>query len=153
MYINKLVYYLYKSIGYKVNLGNNEDIIINELVNNYFRTIKNNIIDNNSKIIIVGVIPTTKQNDYEKLHGPILHEYPFIWSEGDRVRFTYKVNKLLEEMSNNNNYIYFNPYIYYTLPDGTLNHNLSDTTVHLGDNLFFLEKFIDLYKKINNGVE
>ena len=135
-------------IQQQIKLGRNEDDIINELVNNYFKTIKNNTMDNNIKIIIVGVIPPTKQNDYEILHGPILHEYPFVGSDEDRVRYTNKVNKLLEVMSNNNNYIYFNPYSYYTREDGTLKHELSDSIVHVGDNSFFLEKFVELYSTL-----
>jgi hypothetical protein len=128
----------------QINNGMNEDDIINELVNNYFITIKNNI-DKINKIIVVGVIPPTKQNDYEILHGPILHEFPFVGKDEDRVRYTNKVNKKLEEQSNINNYIYFNPYDYYTRDDGTLKFELSDNNVHLGDNLHFLEKFYDLY--------
>lgn len=135
-------------IQQQIKLGRNEDDIINELVNNYFKTIKNNTMDNNIKIIIVGVIPPTKQNDYEILHGPILHEHPFVGSDEDRVRYTNKVNKLLEVISNYNNYIYFNPYSYYTREDGTLKHELSDSTVHLGDNSFFLEKFVELYSTL-----
>ena len=88
------------------------DDVIQELVNNYIRTIQNNTIDIDVKIIIVGVIPPTKQNDYE-----ILHEFPFVGTDEDRVRYTNKVNKLLEEISNYNNYIYFNPYSYYTRDD------------------------------------
>ena len=134
----------------QINLGKHEDDIIDELVNNYIRTIQNNTIDMDVKIIIVGVITPTKQCDYEKIHGPILHDFPFIGSDEDRVRYTNKVNKLLQELSDHNNYIYFNPYYYYTRPDGTLKHELSDKTVHLGDNSFFLERFMDLYEKIGN---
>ena len=136
----------------QINLGKNEDDIINELVNNYIRTIKNNIIDMDIKIIIVGIIPPTKQYDYEILHGPVLHAFPFVGTDDDRVRYTNKVNKLLEEISNNNNYFYFNPYSYYTRLDGTLKHELSDRTVHLRDTSFFLEKFIDLYATIGLNV-
>jgi hypothetical protein len=127
--------------------GKDEDNIINELVEKYFLTIKNNICIE-CKIIIVGIIPPTKQNDYESLHGPILHEFPFIGTDEDRVKYTYKMNKKLEELSIINNYIYFNPYEYYTRQDGTLNYELSDKTVHLGNNSYFLEKFIDLYTYI-----
>jgi hypothetical protein len=132
----------------QIDTGKNEDEIINELVNNYIRTIKNNIVNEKIKIIIVGVIPPTKQNDYEILHGPVLSGFPFEGSDEDRVRYTNKVNMLLEELSNLNNYIYFNPYSYYTRTDGTLKHELSDLTVHLRENSYFLEKFVDLYKKI-----
>jgi len=133
----------------QINLGVNEDAIINELVSNYFKTIKNNIINIDAKIIIVGVIPPTKQYDCEIINGPIVHEFPFVGSDEDRVRYTNKVNKLLEELSIINNYIYFNPYYYYERPDGTLKHELSDSIVHLGNNSFFLEKFIELYTKIS----
>ena len=136
------------NIQKQINLGINEDEIINKLVNNYFETIKNNTTNLNIKIIIVGVIPPTKQYDYDILHGPILHEFPFVGSDEDRVRFTDKVNKLLEELSISNNYIYFNPYSYYTREDGTLKHELSDSIVHIGDNSFFLKKFIELYSTL-----
>lgn len=123
------------------NTGRNEDEIINELVHKYFLTIRNNVVQK-CKIIIVGIIPPTKQTDYEIIHGPILHEFSFIGTDGDRVRYTNKVNTKLEEYAHINNYIYFNPYAFYTRPDGTLKHELSDTTVHLGDNTYLLEQFM-----------
>ena len=130
----------------QIQYGNDEDDIINELVNNYFLTIRNNILTK-CKIIIVGVIPTTKKNDYESLNGPILHEFQFVGKDEDRVRYTDKVNKKLEELSLIHNYIYFNPYNYYTRDDGTLKYELSDNCVHLGNNLYFLEKFYDCYQR------
>jgi hypothetical protein len=90
----------------QINNGRDEDDIINELVDKYFLTIRNNIV-NKCKVIIVGVIPPTRQNDYERLHGPILHEFPFVGKDEDRVRYTHKVNKKLEEHSNINNYFLF----------------------------------------------
>jgi hypothetical protein len=120
------------------------------LVNNYFLTIINNVVNKNLKIIIVGVIPPTKQYDYELLYGPILHDFPFVGTDEDRVRYTNKVNNKLEQLSKNNNYIYFNPYSYYTRQDGTLKHELSDSTVHLGDNSHFLERFNDILVRLND---
>jgi hypothetical protein len=131
----------------QINLGRNEDEIIYNLVDNYFKTIKNSII-NCKKIIIVGVIPPTKQSNYENLHGPILHEFPFVGNDEERVRYTMKVNKRIEENCINNNYIYFNPFFYYMREDGTLKYELSDNCVHLGNNSFFLEQFTELYKSI-----
>ena len=128
----------------QINAGRNEDDVIHELVDKYFLTIQNNIVKK-CKIIIVGVIPPTKQYDYEKFHGPILHEFPFVGSDDDRARYTNKVNQKLEEYSKINNCIYFNPYDYYTRKDGTLKHELSDTIVHLRDNSHFLEKFYALF--------
>jgi hypothetical protein len=125
----------------QINNGKEEDAVINELVEAYFQTIVNSIVNTNSRVIIVGVIPPTRQNDYESLHGPITHEFPFVGTDKDRVRFTLKVNTQLEALAKKNNYIYFNPYSYYTRDDGTLKHELSDTNVHLGDNSHFLEEF------------
>lgn len=133
----------------QINLGLNEDDIINKLVNDYFKTLKNNFTDIDVKIIILGVIPPVKQYDFEQINDPLFSDVKFIGSDEDRVRFTNKMNTLLEELSNENNYIYFNPYSYYTRPDGTLKYEFSDGKVHLGENTFFLERFNDLYTKIN----
>ena len=131
----------------QINIGKKEDEIIIELVNNYFRTIKNNV-KLCKQIIIVGVISPTNKTEYENLNGPITHEFPFVGSDEDRVRYTLKLNRLLEKKCMENNYIYFNPYDYYTRTDGTLKYEYSDKTVHLKDNVFFLEKFIELCKTI-----
>lgn len=117
----------------QINNGRNEDEIIHELVHAYFRTIKNNI-KHSKKIIVMAVIPPTRKLDCERIHGPITHEYPFVGSDEDRVRFTKKVNALYEMLCDSHGYIYFNPYEHYTRPDGTLNHELSDTNVHIGKN-------------------
>jgi hypothetical protein len=134
----------------QTDMGRNEDEIINELVTNYIRTIKNNITTAfaTSNIILVGIIPPTTQADYELLNGPITHEFPFVGTDNDRVRYTNKVNKLLETEAKKNNYIYFNPYSYYTRDDGTLKHELSDLLVHVGDNLHFLKSFVELHETI-----
>ena len=136
----------------QINLGNDEDTVIEKLVTNYFTTLKNNVIkDNlyNFKVIIVGVIPPVKQCEHDASRGPLPDKFPFpfVGSDEDRVRFTNKVNKLLEELSNNNGYIYFNPYAkHYTRPCGTLKFELSDGCVHLANNTFFLDEFIALHK-------
>jgi hypothetical protein len=131
----------------QIDMGRNEDEIINELVTNYMRTIKNNITET-ANIIIVGVIPPTIRADYEILNGPITHEFPFVGTDENRIRYTNKVNNSLEAAAKNNNYIYFNPYLYYTRPNGALKHELSDLNVHLGDNSHFLESFNELYETI-----
>jgi hypothetical protein len=138
-------------INKQINLGHDEDEVINQLVNKYITTIKNNTFDLDVKIIIVGVIPPTKKSNYEISNEkmPDNFPFPFLGSDQDRVRYTNKVNKLLEELSTNNNYIYFNPYSYYTSDDGALKYEFSDKNVHLGDNSFFLEKFTDLYNSLS----
>jgi hypothetical protein len=133
----------------QINSGKNEEDVINELVTNYFMTIINNIMDRDLIVVIVGIIPPTKQYDYEQLNGPILHAFPFVGTDEDRVRYTQKMNEKLEAMCSSHNFFYFNPYPYYTRANGTLKYEFSDSTVHLGDNYFFLEKFIDFCKSIS----
>jgi hypothetical protein len=128
----------------QMNLGRNEDEIIFELVEKYIQTIKNSLNGGSFKIIIVGVIPPTKQDDFESINGPIQHEFPFVGSDEERLRFTQKVNHLLEQFASQNDFIYFNPYDYYTRPDGTLKHELSDSRCHIGQTSHFLEQFVDL---------
>jgi len=131
----------------QINQGKDEDEIINELVERYVTTIQNNVTRYKA-IIIVGVIPPTKQNDYESLNGPITHEYPFVGTDEDRVRYTSKVNQLLQRACEQHNYYYFNPHTHYTQEDGTLQYEVSDKTVHLGDNSIFITKFMELYENI-----
>jgi hypothetical protein len=151
--INSVICFVYGEIDCRchiqrqINLGKNEDLIINELVQNYFNTLKNNIY-NHKKVIIVGIIPPTRQIDYESVHGPITHAFPFVGTDEERVRYTTKANVLIEKLCYSNGYIYFNPYEYYTRDDGTLKFELSDNNVHIGDNTVVLEKFMDLYNTL-----
>lgn len=128
----------------QINLGRLEDSVIEELVTNYINAIKT-VVKSYKKIIISGVIPPTNQNDFEQQNGPITHDFPFVGNEESRVRYTNKVNRLLQDHCIDSNYIYFNPYSYYTREDGTLKYELSDNCVHLGDTSYFVERFTELY--------
>ena len=136
----------------QINIGRDEDEIISELVDKYFLTINNNIKQYKA-IIVVGVIPPREQQEYEKLHGPITHEFPFIGTDEERIRYTDKVNKLLEEYCEEYNYIYFNPYSYYKNEKKCLTTEYSDTNVHLKNNSYFLEQFDILYKNKINSIK
>jgi hypothetical protein len=126
-------------IGKQVNLGRNEDEVINELVISYFKTIRNSI--KNSKVIIASIIPPTSKDDYERINGPILHEFPFVNSDKDRVRYTNKVNKKLEELCKIYKYLYFDGYSFYKRECGVFSYEFSDNCVHLKNNLNFIEMF------------
>jgi len=116
--------------------GRDEDEIVRELVNGYFNTILQSIITF-KKIVIVGVIPPARYKDF-----PHDGEWPVLGTDEERVRFTSKVNGLIEQISNQNNLIYFNPYDYYTREDGTFKYEFSDDILHLKNNSVFLERFI-----------
>lgn len=128
----------------QINLGRAENDVIYELVSKYFNTIRNNI-GIYKKIIIVAVIPPTEKEEYEKINGPITHAFPFVGSDADRVRYTYKMNQLLELFCNKYGMYFFNPFSYYTRDNGCLKHELSDGNVHIAHNYYFLEKFVDTY--------
>lgn len=133
----------------QIDLGRLEDDIIQELVDKYWNTIVNNVVEY-KKVIIVAVIPPTQQAEYEHLHGPIRHEFPFVGSDVDRVRFTTKMNALLEKYCNENpDYLFFDPYSYYRREDGTLKFEFSDTYGHVLENSVFLEKFVELYNSFS----
>lgn len=127
----------------QINLGQGKDFIINSLVAKYFESIAANV-DKYKHIIVVAVIPPTSQIDYESINGPITHEYPFVGTDENRVMYTKEVNKLLELFCKKYNYIFFNPYEYYTRQDGCLKYELSDKTVHLKDTSYFHEQFYKL---------
>ena len=122
-------------------LGRDEDVIILELVLQFFRALTTHI-KAHKQVIVVAVIPPLKKDDYEKVHGPITHAFPFLGTDEDRVRYRNKVNTLLKILCEKHRYTFFNPYDdYYRAPDGTLKYELSDTYCHLGNNTHFLEEF------------
>lgn len=127
--------------------GRNEEDIIEELASKYFEAIISNIrIYKN--VIITGIIPPTEQNDYENLNGPIRHEFPFVGSDEDRVRFTEKMNQKLMFYADKYNFFYFYPYEDYELPNGCLNYRYSDNCVHIGDNSEILKKFSNQFNSL-----
>lgn len=146
-------------INNQISLGRNEDDIISSLVTKYFMTLKNNITICKN-IIIVGIIPTKRHVDFDA-------EFDFDnykkedWIRGgdeERVRYTKKMNTLIEEQCKVNNYIYFNPYKYYENDDGTIKREFCDPGTHLKNNDFFLQEFEKLliskgfqYNEISNS--
>lgn len=132
----------------QINAGHNEDKVIYELVYNYFKTMKTNIHPD-AKVVVVSVIPPTKRDEYESLHGPITHAFPFEGTDESRVRYTIKMNNLLEQFANKGGYYYFNPYSHCTREDGTIYFEMSDTCCHLKDNAIVIEQFIEFAKQKN----
>jgi len=132
----------------QIDAGREEDDVICELISNYFRTIQNNIHPQ-AKVVIVSIIPPTKQNEYESLHGPITHAFPFVGTDEARSRYTIKMNLLLEQNAKQNEYYFFSPYAHCTNPDGTLCFEMSDTCGHLKDATILLEQFIQ-FAETNN---
>ena len=78
---------------------------------------------------MVSVIPPVTQSLFEEAYGPIKHDFPFVGSDEDRVRFRTKINALKEKLCLEYGYIYFNPYDFCTNPNGTLDSSNGD--VHI----------------------
>lgn len=113
---------------------------------NYINTIKS-AFTKNQKIIVSSIIPPRSQPEYEAVHGPITHEFPFVGPDQDRVRYTKKMNaRLLQAVENEPSILFFDGYAdIYKRDDGCFRHEYSDNNVHLGNNAIFLalfEKFL-----------
>jgi hypothetical protein len=130
-------------IGKQLLLGRELETICNELVSEYINTIKSNIFKY-KKIILCSVTPPMKKELYEKNYGPIIHEFPFIGDDNQRVSYTKLVNKLLKKYCEVNNFIFLDVYDYYSEEDGTLKYELSDKTVHIEKNDHICKKLLEL---------
>ena len=135
----------------QIDLGFNEDDIINNLVTSYFKTIHANL-NNLQYCIVAGIIPQLERNDFESIHGPITHQFPFVGEDVDRVRFTNKMNALIKSQCHTYGYIYFYPYDYYTRDNGCLKYELSDKIGHIGDNSHILNEFSILLNGLNTTI-
>ena len=131
----------------QVDAGREEEVVIREVVDAYMDSIRHNLREYKA-VIVVGVIPPTRRYDYESQHGPITHEFPFVGTDEDRVRYTTRMNQRLNERCQLEGFLYFQPYSYYTREDGTLRYELSDQTVHIGNNEVIREEFRRLYEAL-----
>jgi hypothetical protein len=134
----------------QVDLGHDCDTIIDNLIKKYFESIQNNI-KICKKIIIVAIIPPMSQCLYESIHGKITHEFPFVGNDEIRIKYTKQANAVIEQYCKKNNYIFFNPYEFYTNVDGCLKYELSDKCVHLGNTDYFIECFNTMLDEICNN--
>lgn len=130
----------------QINLGRNEDTIIDELVSQYFATISKNV-QKCKCVIVVAIIPPSVKKEYEDVHGPITHEFPFLGTDEERCRFTLKMNQKIKEECFKYNYLYFDPFDFYKNSIGCLKYELSDTCGHIKDNAHILESFAQLLDK------
>lgn len=139
-------------IGKQVYYGRHHENVCNELCEAYFKAIQSNITEYKA-IIIVAISPPTASADHKPcdVHvefngGPI----PFVGTDQDRVIYRSRMNELLEENCLKYGYTFFNPYSYYTRPDGTLKYELSDNCIHVGKNQYILDEFYKLYGTLCN---
>lgn len=122
-------------------LGREVHEIEQTLVNDYINMIKNTITQY-KRIVIVAILNPMRRLEYETIHGPIDHEFPFVGDDGTRVTYTKQMNALLKTACETHGFIFFDPFgDYYCRDDGTLKFEISDTIVHVAKNLPILEQF------------
>jgi len=124
----------------QVTLGRNEDEIIFSLFNNFIETLKLNNIK--YKYIACSSIVPVRKNFESKLT-------PIRGSDEDRLRYTLKLNYLLETQLPNHGFYFINLYQYYCTTEGYLidDDNYRDASVHL---LHRKEMDVELQKMIQH---
>ena len=127
----------------QVDLGRGEDEVIHELVQAYVEALRS-CMGQRRLAVVVAVIPPTRRAAYEAVHGPIRHEFPFVGSDQDRVRYTEKMNRAMQTLCEDSEFLFFDPYTQYTDLSGHLPHELSDGQVHVADSLQAVHEFNQL---------
>ncbi len=127
-------------VARQIATGRELNEICNELINKYIETIQASITEYR-QIILCSITPPLRRREYEDIHGPITHEFPFIGTDEERVKYTLLMNKLLKEAAEKNGYRYLDLWSHYARSeDGTLNSEYSDSICHIINNTFILEQ-------------
>jgi hypothetical protein len=101
--------------------------IINDIVDNYFNAIKQNVEQyNNIKTCVYNVIPPTRGFAVDSDHP-----YPFLGSDEDRKMYYKYMNEKLKELCKVYNYYFFDIYDACCDHEGFLKTEYSDGNVHL----------------------
>lgn len=133
-------------IGRQVYYGRHHTSVCMELVSEYIKAIKANIVEYKA-IVIVAIPPPVDPKDHTHTHEEPI---PFIGTNSDRIIYTNDINELLEVACKENGYYFLNPYDIYKGKDGTLKYELSDNCIHIGKNEQFLKAFTKLCELIED---
>lgn len=125
--------------------------IINDIVYNYFESIKLNIITSGIKlknVCVYNIVPPI-----QKHNTPECPSQPFLGTDEERKLYVLYFNKKLKEKCLENNYIFFDIYNKYIDENGFLRKDLSDGKVHVGNGVhitnFINENLISSNKKLH----
>jgi hypothetical protein len=136
-----------------VNLGRDEDDIIEELVSNYMKALVHNRQNGYTHIAVMNIVPVIEyQFDINTPHirKPTLEsgnpEFPFLGTHSDRQRYTLKINKSLQTHCISNNFGYLDIYTKHINDQGFLKVDYSDGNCHLRCKLFLDELLDDMLK-------
>ena len=124
------------------------EMIIDDIINNYFEAIDLNITISNIKfkhICVYNVVPPVKKNDTSENQ-----EFPFLGTDEERKSYVLYFNKKIKEKCIEYNYIFFDVYNDYSCENGYIINNLSDGHVHIKDSTY-ITNFINKYL-LNNDI-
>lgn len=128
-------YHIYKHISPEKTYKT----IIDEIVENYFKAIEENIKQfTKLHVAVFNVVPPV-----EKYNTGENNEFPFLGSDEERKSYVLYFNEKLKEYCNKYNYYFFNVYNEYCDSNGYLNKDLSDSGVHLLNPTFLYRKLIE----------
>lgn len=121
--------------------GRDYEEIASELVKHYFDTIKANADDYAQLSVIVCCIPPPCcQRDFESVHGPITHEFPFLGTDEERSFFTVDLNRRIKAACAEHHYYFLDYYDLYARPtDGMLDVKYSRNDQHIQDARMLLD--------------
>jgi hypothetical protein len=112
-------------------------MIINDLVNEYFEAIKAHITTSGIRfkhVCVYNVVPPVqKWNTCENI------DYPFLGTDEERKQYALYFNQRLKQKCLEYGYVFFDIYDKYTDANGFLNKELSDDNVHIKNGVYILE--------------
>jgi len=118
--------------------------IIDEIVKNYFITIKINAdtVDNLT-ILVSSITPVPKDDTYISC-GEI---WLPVGKDVDRRVYVEYMNQKIKEKCEEYNYIFLNVYYQYCDDEGFLNHELADGAIHIQDEKYMEEELLKIINK------
>lgn len=126
----------------QINLhGRDEDEVISTLVTNYFISIKNS---NYNEFAVMSVVPAIKYHTGDYDYSRFQEQYPVIGLDTDRLRYVEKMNNLIKNKCEENNYSYIDVHSLYCDSEGYMIKELSDGEVHIYDR----GKLFDFFEKM-----
>jgi hypothetical protein len=130
----------------QLDLGRNLNDIIDELVDDYFITIKSNVCVY-KQIIICSVNPPVDKIKFEEHNGVITHDFPILGTNEERVLYTKMINNKIKENCCKYGFDYLNTYDPYADESGILKFELSDKNCHIKQNSMVIEALKNIIKK------
>ena len=128
-------------IGRQVAAGRDMDEVCDSLIAGFARTIRSQIVVA-KQIIICSITPAIRKAEYEDVHGPVTHEFPFLGSDEERVIYTRAMNDRLATMCVTEGWTFLNVWPEYARADGTLQYERSDGLCHIKDNTALIEALL-----------